>query len=251
MNTTKNIRTLLFGVGAVFALFGTAPAYADVTSGSAEASALEANVLPPLVVVGPVPQSSVTGDDSDSDSVVSVNVPGVLNTGILNSSASSNVDGSPGPKNATARSSVVDFNLLTPTFGLSFELIESESSVFGDAGSFSATGDSNIVDLRGSGLLEGLSASALNGSPNQELFNAGGIQVIANRQSSTCGAESCSITTDALFVDAGDITSITVASSSAELMGQTAPIPEPSTYAMMLVGLVGIGAMRKFRNRSA
>ena len=101
-------------------------------------------------------------------------------------------------------------------------------------------------------LLAGTSvALSLLAVANQVLLDLAGISIIANRQTSSCDTFSCMITTDALYVNVANITSLTLASTTAMLTGSTAPVPEPSTYAMMVVGLFGIGAMRKWKNRSA
>jgi hypothetical protein len=255
MKAVKTIRTLLFGASAALTLLAAAPASAQVTDGSASAYALQADVLAPLISVGPIPASSVTGNDSDSASVVTLDagsslLGATLHVGILNSSASSDVDGSSGPKTASGMSSITEFDLDTTTFGLSFDTLTSNSTVSGDAGSFSAIGNSSIVDLMGSGLLAGIDTN-ISGAPNQTLLSLAGIEVIANRQTSSCTSFSCMMTTDALYVNIAGLANLTLASSTAELMGNTAPIPEPSTWAMMVAGLFGIGAMRKWKNRSA
>lgn len=251
MKASIRLRTLATGVGAALALMAASSANALVTDGSASAYALDAD-LPLGLGIGPIPLSSVSGNDSTSDSVLSATVDPFLSTGVLNSSAMSNVDGSSGSKSASSSSSILDFDLNLPAvLGLSFDVLSSNSSVDGDAGSFDATGNSSIVNLQGSGLLAGLGLVVLDGSANQQLLSAPGISVIANRQTESCSSFSCSITTDALFVSVANLTTLTLGSSTAQLAGETAPIPEPSTYAMMVAGLLGIGAMRKWRGRSA
>lgn len=252
MTAARNIRIMLFGASAALTLMATSPAFAQVTDGSASAFALDANVLN-IIDVGPTPISSVTGNGSDTHSLVtlSAGLPGIsLNTGLLNTSASSNVDGSSGSKSATGMSSIVDFDLNATSFGLSFDTLTSDSTVSGDAGSFSAVGNSSIVNLMGTGQLSGINVN-ITGEPNQVLLDLAIAQVIANRQTTSCSSFSCMITTDALYINLPGVANLTLASSTAELMGNTAPVPEPSTWAMMVAGLLGIGAMRKWKNRSA
>lgn len=249
--TAKHIRTLLFGASAALTLMAASPAFAQVTDGSASASALNAQ-LPLGVSVGPVPLSSVSGNGSDSNDLLRVTVFPYLDTGVLTTSADSNVDGSSGSKSASSSASVLDFDLGGPLpFGLSADVLSSNSSVSGDAGSFSAVGNSSIINLTGSGLLAGLDVSAIDGSPNQVLLDLAGISVIANRQSSSCSSFSCMLTTDALFVNVANVATVALATTTAQLSGNTAPVPEPSTWAMMVAGLFGIGAMRKWKSRSA
>src|SRR5690606_35738621 len=155
MNNIRNILKGLSGAVLALGLVAAVPAHATVTEGDASAYAAQVSVFgSPLV--GPIPFSSVSGNDSDSDSVLDITL-GPLHVDALNSSASSNVDGSPGPKEASASSSIVGVVFdLHQVLGFSFDLISSDSSVTGDAGSFSAMGNSSIVGLTGFGLLSGL-----------------------------------------------------------------------------------------------
>jgi hypothetical protein len=234
-------------LGALMALGLTAPAYATVTEGDASAYAIKGEVLG-SPVIGPIPFSSVSGNGTDSDSILDISA-GPLSIGALNSSASSNVDGSAGPKEATASSSILDVDFsLNHLMGLSFDAITSDSTVTGDAGSFSAVGNSSIVNLTGFGLLSGLGSVVITGAPNQTLLSLAGLEVIANRQTSSCTSFDCFITTDALYVDVLGKASVVLASSSAHL---AAPVPEPATAALMMAGLAGLGSKRLRRKKAA
>lgn len=251
MNATYTLRTLLTGTSVALSLLAVTPVHAQVDTGSASAYGAYAD-LPLGLELGPTPSSSVVGNDTDNDQVLNVGVVPILDIDVLSTSAASNVDGSAGAKTASSYAAITNFDLDVPlAFGLSFDVLESNSSVTGDAGSFAAIGSSNIVNLQGSGLLSGISLTAIDGSANQVLLDLAGVSVIANRQTSSCDTFSCMITTDALFINVANLASLTLASTSAQLAGQTAPIPEPSTYAMMAIGLFGIGAVRKWKNRSA
>lgn len=249
MKNKSNILNALAGAFVAVGIFAAAPANATVTQGDASAYVIQATVFDnPLI--GPAPYSSVTGNGSDSQSIGSVNIgDGLisLTTGLLNAQSSSNVDGSSGFKTASATSSIadVDFNV-AQLVGLSFDLITSSSTVTGDAGSFSAIGNSSIVGLTGYGLLSGLNSIEITGAPNQTLLSLFGIEVIANRQVSTCTAFDCFITTDALYVDVAGVKNLTLASSTAHL---AAPVPEPETAAMMLLGLAGLVGSKRLRNK--
>lgn len=253
MNASIKMRALLSVTGVALTMLAASPAIAQVTDGSASAYALDASVLD-IINVGPTPTSSVTGNGSDENSLATLNagsslLGATLSTGLLNTSASSNVDGNAGPKTAMGSSSIVDFDLNTNLFSLSFDTLTSNSTVTGDAGSFNAMGNSSILNLMGSGLLGNIDTN-ITGAPNQVLLSALGVEVIANRQTTSCSSFSCMLTTDALYVNVAGLANLTLASSTAELMGNTAPIPEPSTYAMMVVGLFGLGAMRKWKQRN-
>lgn len=247
----KKLRSFLYGLsGAALALgLGTAlPANATVTQGDASAYAVQGEIFG-NPVIGPIPYSSVSGNGSDSDSILDISA-GPLSVGALNSSAFSNVDGSPGAKEASASSSILDVDFaLNHLMGLSFDVISSNSSVTGDTGSFSAVGDSSIVNLTGFGLLSGLNGIVITGAPNQTLLSLAGIEVIANRQTSSCTSFDCAITTDALYIDVLGKANVVLASSSAHL---AAPVPEPATTAMMMAGLAGIGSrMRRKKAKAA
>ena len=249
MKNKRNILSALYGAILAVGITAAVPANATVTEGDANAYVIKAVVFDnPLI--GPAPYVSVNGNGTDSESIGSIKLSDSLvnlSTGLLNAEASSNVDGSNGSKMANASSSIadVDFNL-ADVLGLSFDLISSESTVTGDAGSFSAIGSSSIVGLTGFGLLSGINDIQITGAPNQTLLSLFGIEVIANRQTSTCTATDCFITTDALYVDVLGKGNMVVASSHAHL---AAPIPEPETAALMMMGLAGLVDSKRLRNK--
>lgn len=249
MKNKRNILNALSGAIVALGVFAAVPAHATVTEGDASAYVIRATAFDkPLI--GPAPLATVTGNNTDSESIGSVIISDSfvdLSTGLLNAEASSNVDGSSGPKTASSSSSIadVDFNV-AELAGISFDLITSSSSVTGDAGSFSAVGNSSIVGLEGFGLLSGLSSIEITGAPNQTLLSLFGIEVIANRQVSSCSAFDCFITTDALYVDVAGIKNLTLASSTAHL---AAPVPEPETAALMMLGLAGLVGSKRLRSK--
>ena len=244
MNIRRKILNGVFGTFVALGLLSTSTAHALVTEGDASAYALNATLFgSPLV--GPIPYSTANGNESDSDSVISLDTA-FLDTGILNSSASSNVDGTPGSKTAESSSSIAFFDLDVLQNGLSADLISSYTNVSGDYGSFNAIGNSSILGLTGYGIFAPLNGVTITGEANQTLLDVAGIQVIANRQTSTCSATDCFMTTDALYINALGKVTLTLASSSAHL---AAPIPEPETYALMMMGLAGLAGSKRIRNR--
>jgi hypothetical protein len=244
MKNKSNILKALSGVTLALGIIATTPANATVTEGEASAYAIKATIYEkPLI--GPAPYASATGNSTDSMFIGSIKLSDSrvnLSTHLLDANASSNVGGSTGAKTASSSSSMadVDFNL-AEVLGLSFDLISSNSTVTGESGSFSAIGNSSIVNLSGSGLLAGLGDVTITGAPNQTLLSLAGLEVIANRQTSSCTSFECSITTDALYIDVLGKTSMVLASSSAYL---AAPVPEPATAALMMAGLAGLGSKR-------
>lgn len=244
MNILRNILGGVSSAVLALGLIAAAPAYALVTEGDASAYAIQATIIGDPVI-GPIPYSSISGNGEDHDSVLDISV-GPLSIEALNSSAYSNVDGSAGPKAASAYASILDVDFsLNHLMGLSVDAITSDSHVTGDYGTFATSGSSSIVGLSGSGLLSGLNDVTITGVPNQVLFSLFGIEVIANRQTSTCSATDCFMMTDALYVDVFGKANVVLASSYSHL---AAPIPEPATAAMMLAGLAGLGSKR-LRNK--
>jgi hypothetical protein len=249
MKNKRNILSAFYGAILALGITAAVPANATVTQGDANAYVIKATTFDnPLI--GPAPYVSVNGNGTDSESIGSIKLSDSLinlSTGLLYAEAFGNVDGSSGSKMASASSSIadVDFNL-ADVLGLSFDLISSESTVTGDAGSFSAIGSSSIVGLTGFGLLSGINDIQITGAPNQTLLSLYGIEVIANRQTSTCTATDCFITTDALYVDVLGKGNMVVASSHAHL---AAPIPEPETAALMMMGLAGLVGSKRLRNK--
>jgi hypothetical protein len=241
----KNIRSIFKGVSGaavVLGMMASTSANALVLGGDANASAVD---LDGVVDISPIPNVAVSGDDSDSQSVIELSVgpesDPFVTTGILNGSASSNVDGSPGPKEATASSSIVDFSFQYPGVGgFSFDTLSSESTVTGDQGSFTPTGNSSIVNLEGEGAFAALTGEVAAG-PNSGVVIPDVAEVTLNRQDSACDSFSCYITTDALYVNLlNGLVVLTLGHSHANLTA----IPEPTTTALMLAGLAGLGSKR-------
>lgn len=249
MKNKRNILGVLSGAFLALGMFAALPANATVTEGDASAYVIKATIYDqPLI--GPAPYAWVTGNGVDVESIGAITLSDSrvsLSTHLLNAQAFSDVDGSDGSRTASSSSSIadVDFNL-RDVLGLSFDLISSNSIVTGDAGSFSAIGNSSIVNLTGYGLLAGLNSVTITGAPNQTLLSLNGIEVIANRQTSTCSATDCFMTTDALYIDVLGKAHMVVASSHAHL---AAPVPEPETAALMMVGLAGLIGSKRLRNK--
>lgn len=191
--------------------------------------------------------------------------PGVsvsLTTGLLLSSASSNVDTTPGAKFARASSSTDELDTtvdallsIVDVLELSASTIRSTAEVTGTPGNFVATGSSYIENLfLDTTLTSPLSVAIYdNLGPNAVLLDLLGITLTLNKQDSFCDAVYCEISVDAIdlsFNNAvfGALTlngSIKIGHSFAAM--SALPVPEPSTYGMMLagLGLVGFMAVRR------
>ena len=258
----------------------SASAFAQSASSSGYALSVNQTVTAPdvanvNVTVGPLAPTSGSAppDYNVSNTVASVNQTAALTSGVLGTSEqlqtgllSSNSTGTATGASATATVNNLSLGIgpttiLTPflasIFGIGATTIESTSS----ASSGGLTGSTTIVDLmiNGSGL-GGFTFSAAGSStpmPNTVLFMNAllGISIILNEQI----ISGDSITTNAIHVafnnfavgtglKSGDI--ILGHTQAAFTAGSPPAVPEPSTWAMMLIGFAAIGASMRRRRRN-
>ena len=232
---------------------------ADVSSGESMAFGIHVDLTligVPILTVGPTPVSSgiAPGAYNDADQVLSVAaaVPLIasVGTGVINTSASSDIDGLAGSKFAFGDSLVDDLNItvvpgtVVPSLiTLTADTIGSDSTVSGDFGSMSAMGNMVLEDLAISVSGDPLTISA-NPDPNTVLLDLAGIRIVLNEQVSSVNNGDASIETNAIHITLDDIVTsggllsgdIIIAHSEASMVGA---VPEPATF-------VGLGALTLF-----
>jgi len=238
------------------------------------------------VTLGPIASdsgSSPPGPYSGSNSVLSLNSSlGLgsalsplgslqLKTGLLTGSASSPFMPTPTGTGTGTVDNITSLNMvavLVKELGISATTISSTSNVSG-SGSLEAFGSTTIEDLVISGTSIGSTikvgaTAAVNPAPDDVIFDAGGLEIELNRQTFT-GADGATstadgITTDALYIDFNNFAlgtglvdgDIVVGESQASIFGPPTPVlPEPGTWALMLVGFAGLGAALRARRRTA
>ncbi|WP_019627204.1 hypothetical protein [Thioalkalivibrio sp. ALJT] len=147
----------------LFSALAVAPAHASVIEAESEAFVISSSISVlgnNLLDVGPTPLASGTapGTYDETAQTAGLNVDASplanLSTGILNATASSDVDGGSGIRTTSASAevaglglSLVDLPLLDPLIGLSASALGSEATVSGEHGSLVATGSSHLADL--------------------------------------------------------------------------------------------------------
>ena len=242
---------------------------------SSSAYALGANenvsaggVVSATVTVGPLAPTSGSAPPSYnvSNSVASVSQNAALTTGVTGVTQSvqtgiltSNSNGTDTGAQATAtvnnlQLSLSEGALLTTLFGLNATTIQSFSQA-NSAGGLDASGWTTIEGLTLNGLL--LGGVSIDGSlfsnpaPNTILFNAGGLLITLNEQIlSGDGITGTGISTNAIDVAFNNFAFGTNLLNGKIIVGHTeafaslgpaAAVPEPATWAMMLLGFAGIG----------
>ena len=231
-------------------------ASATVISGSSSAYGVFVDVTGPLNVSVPtVAPSSGTAPPvyNDTANVASLSVPTILSTGIINTSASSDVDGLAGTRQATATAETNNLSvginiILTPVIALTTSKVTSTATVTGEP--LAAVGGTTIVG--GSLQIDSLPAIPipLNPAANTILVNnVLGITVTLNEQ---IFSGSLGLTVNAIhiqFVNAlalglnGDI----IVSQAQAALTSDGVIPEPSTALLVGAGLVGFSIHRRRR----
>jgi hypothetical protein len=231
-------------------------ASATVISGSSSAYGVFVNVTGPLNVSVPT-VAPVSGTAppvyNNTNNVASLSVPTILSTGIIDTSAASDVDGLLGARQATATAETNNLSvginiLLTPVIALTASEVTSTATVTGDP--LAGVGGTTIVG--GSLQIDSLAPIPipLNPAPNTILVNnLLGITVTLNEQ---VFSGSLGLTVNAIhiqFVNAlalglnGDI----IVSQAQAALTSDGVIPEPSTALLVGAGLVGLGVHRRRR----
>jgi hypothetical protein len=239
-------------VGATLA---AAPAGAAVTSVSSSSTVLEValTALGLPIDLGPLVPASGSAppayDVTKSGASFSTSIGSLsVTTGLLTDTASGDTATATGAASSTLASLDIAFDSL---FSLTATAIESSSSVDGAP---SAVGSSTFADLTIKVLGTTISIP-IKPSPNDVIFDALGVTVTLNQQIPD-DSESAGITTNAIAIDITTLLvsgHIDIGQSFASIDGSASPVPEPSTWAMMLIGLAGLGfaGYRRATGRSA
>ncbi len=245
--------------------------HAVVTSGSSKGYGIDVDVtllpiigngIPIMINEMPVAEGSAPAPYTDSDTALAINILGLVATDVLNATATSNVNGTPGNKTAYASGDVDELSVLSILNNIA---VFSETRVSGDYNSFTTFGRTIIdgLEINGNPVLD------LEPAPNTDLFALlglgaiTGVSVILNEQmtfgeggvlGAVCISE-CSRVTNAIHViidDFGLIGGLGLASgdiilghSEARLTAAPNVIPIPSAIWLLGSGLLGILALRK------
>lgn len=280
-------RVLMFLiVGGAVAQAGLAggAARADVIFGASDAYALSTDLTLTLTpggvnvaaVINPIAESSGTAPSPFSYTMhlVTLNTSAgayalstasvvTATTGIIDSLASSTVDGSPGSKNALGTVTIHNLNLSTITsltsglLGITADTIVSTSSVTGDFGSFTAVGSTVLTNAHFTVLGIAQAALASSPAPNTSLTLAGiaNVSIILNEQILGGNGSSASlITTNAIHVHFNGTSITGLGTLSGDIIvghsiAHLRAIPEPGSLA--LLGLGGVGMLFHVRRHRA
>lgn len=258
------------------ALLAPTAARAEVTSGSSTGYGIfvDVDVLSSVLALNAGPASISSGSAppayNDVDSLPSLSVStllGSVTTGVLNSSASSNIDGTLGSKNVNAAGSVDNLNL---SLGVLVNVLQVQASVIGSTTTVS--GDFGVLNANSTSTLTGLTISVLgvplsiplNPAPNTGLSVAlAGLSIILNEQITTPTANSLKRETNALAIRLTNVNvagigilngTILVGHSEAIMFAQADPppaVPEPSSIALLGVGAGLVGGRHWLKRRKA
>jgi hypothetical protein len=272
-----SFKSALAGVALCALIAGGAPslAHATVISGSSSAFDDSVNlVVTPGLVVSSGPVVAVSGTApplyNTSNFALSASVlGGFITTNIITANANSNVDGSAGSKSAAGTVTINNFSLggLLSFGGITATTLQSTATSSGDFGALTSTGSTTISGL----VINGLAMAVVMPTANDVLFDAGGVEVIANAQTTVGdGVSSTGITVDALEVVltdvAGTVDGVTGLISGDVIIDQSrsalsavagggggggggSAVPEPSSFLVLAAGLLGLAGLYRKRLR--
>ena len=272
---TVVLASLCLSVSSTAALAQQASSSAYAVGANENVSA--AGAVTATVNVGPLAPSSGAAPPSynNSNSVASVSQNAALTTGLQSVTQglqtgilTSNANGTSTAAQSTAtvnnlQLSFSDAQILTTLLGLSATTIQSTSQA-NSIGGLDASGSTTIEGLTLFGLL--LGGTTINGSlfvnpaPNTVLLSIDGLSIILNEQTMLGdGVTSTGISTNAIDIVMNNFPlgtslangNIIIGHSQAlASLGQPAAVPEPATWAMMLLGFCGVGAAMRRRRKA-
>lgn len=236
---------------------------AAAVAGSSNAYGLDVNIgILSLVTLDAGPFANVSGT-----APVAYNVPGSLasisasdpllaniTTGVVTTSAISNVDGLAGPRQSTAQAVVDGLNLsilgtLSNVLSVEATTITSSSGVSGDV-SAPVTSSNSVIENLAVSVLGGtitIPAEAYT-TPNFVLVNLAGISVILNETITSNTATSASVTTNAIHISLNNVVGLSGLVTGDIIVGHSfasQAIPEP---AAITLGFASLGLLL-FRKR--
>jgi hypothetical protein len=268
----------LIALAAICVALPSAAAHAQQASSSAytvnaQETVSTAGVVTANVSLGPIAQSSGSAPPSysDSDSVASLSdnaslttgIGGVtqsLQTAILTSSATGTATGAEATSTVNNLSlSLASNPLLAGLLGLSATTIQSFSQA-NSVGGLDASGSVTIEGLILTGSL--LGGTTINGSlfvnpaPNTILLSIDGLTITLNEQTMLGdGVTSAGISTNAIDIAFNNFALGTGLANGNIILGHSealaslgaAAVPEPSSWAMMLLGFAAVGMVLRRR----
>lgn len=256
----KTRATMFCAIAALSAIAGNAAAAITATSNAHGLSAdvslvgglvgIDLGPLPSASGVAPSPYAVTQSTLSASASVV---VVGSVNTALLTSNASSNVNFGASSGVAMADATVNDLNLelvpgalfLPDLLFLSADTITSSAQISRSGGLTTTTGTSTIENavLSVSGV--GFLSVAANPAPNTVLLNAAGIRIVLNEQVITTLGDTTSIQVNAIHISVNG--ALNTVDADVVVGHSAASMTVPTPGALALLGAAGTLATRRRR----